>query len=115
MPADRLIVVNVEAAGMNNEMGEYVPGPVTPIRAWATKEDIGLRDILESGGNRQEVQRTWKIRYDPRIYGSPTALLSVQDDGRLFNVQSVAEVTRQRGGLAELRRRFLTITGVFTQ
>ena len=113
MPADRIITVNVQAEPKRNQYGETVPGPVTPLRVWASKEDIGLRDILETGGDRQEVQRRWTVRYDQRIYSSPTALLSVLDGGTTFNVQSVNEVTRQRAGLADLRKRFITITGVY--
>ena len=41
MPADRRIVVNVSAEGHRDERGDYVPGEVTPIAAWATRRDVG--------------------------------------------------------------------------
>ena len=113
MPADRKITVNVEAEGTRNSMGEYIPGPTTAHTVWASKYDVSLVDVLETGGARQEVQRRWRIRYSGVIYETPTARLEVVDGGVTFSVVSMAEVTRQREA-SDLRRRWIELTGAYT-
>ena len=114
MPADRVITVNVTGEETRNEHGEAVPGAVVPVRTWASIRDRDLRDIEEEGGSRAEARRDWVIRFDARIYEHDPVLLAVMDSGRAWNVLAVAELTRQRRGEADLRRRFLTIQGVYT-
>ena len=111
MPADRRIVVNVSAEGHRDERGDYVPGEVTPIAAWATRRDVGQERKVERGGAREETSRDWRIRWDRRIALSPTLLLEVEDELELFTITNMVEVTQQRGG-PDIRRRFLDLQGV---
>ena len=114
MPADRLITVNVYLDGVRDEHGEYVRGDPTPVRTWASIRDRDLRDIEEEGGSRAEARRDWIIRWDSRIVDFDPTLMDVVDGGRTWNVLAVAELTRQRRSEADLRRRFLTIQGVYS-
>ena len=114
MPTDRLITVNVTGEGMRNQYGEFVPGVVTPIRTWASRRDQSQQDIIESGGQRDETRRDWRIRWDRRIADVPVSMLSVVDGGVTFDALNVIEVTRQGRGQADLRRRFLDLQGVHT-
>lgn len=114
MPADRRIIVNVEALGTRNDQGEYVPGPVTAINVWASKRDKSQEDIQQEGGARNETRRDWVIRWDRRIALTPPSRLEVEDEGDTFNVLNLTEVTRRGRGQPDLRRRFLEIQGVFT-
>ena len=114
MPADRVITVNVMGEETRDEHGEAVPGVVVPVRTWASIRDRDLRDIEEEGGSRAEARRDWVIRFDARIYGHHPTLLAIVDGAQTWNVLGVSELTRQRRGEADLRRRFLTIQGVYT-
>ena len=111
MPLDRIITVNVETRGTYSDRGQYVAGTVTPLRVWATKTDRDLMDVLETGGDRGEIQRTWRVRWDSRIYAAQPELLAVVDDTLTFNIQNMAEVTGRDG---MTRRRFIDLTGVFS-
>ena len=114
MPADRQIIVSVQATGSRDEHGEYVPGPSTDIRTWASKRDRSAEDVATEGGQRGETRRDWRVRWDSRIVATLVSLLSVTDDGQIFNVLNVVEPTRQGRGQADLRRRFLDLQGVST-
>ena len=108
---DRRITVNVEAEGHRNEHGEYQPGPVTAHGLWAEKYDLRLEDVLDSGGDRQNVERRWTIRYNGTIYGTPVSRLEVVDGGDTFNVTQIREASA-RG--ENIRRRYIDIVGVHT-
>ena len=110
MPADRLITVNVDTGGTRNEHGEYTPG-YTSYRTWASKYDLTLEDVTDQAGTRDVITRRWRCRFDSRIYDGQLALMQVVDEGRTFNVTQVREVTRQGRGRADLRRRYLDVTG----
>ena len=113
MPADRRITINVSAEGTRNEQhGEYVPGAITPIGAWASRRDQSLTDIATEGGTRGQGRRTWRIRWDSRIARSPTSLLTVEDGALTFTISNMVEVTQQRRGGPDLRRRFLDLEGL---
>ena len=114
MPADRKLTINVSATGTRNEHGEFVPGDVTAISVWASRRDKSQQDIEQEGGTRTEIRRDWRIRWDRRIALTPVGQLDVVEDGLTFNVLNMIEVTRQGRGQADLRRRFLSIQGVFT-
>jgi hypothetical protein len=108
MPADRRIIVQLQAEGYRDPdlQGEYVPGAITAIGAWATRRDVGAELKLERSGTRDETARDWRIRWDSRIANSPTSLLKVEDGGETFTITNMVEVTQQRGA-PDLRRRFL--------
>ena len=114
MPADRLIEVNITTPGMRNQHGEYVEGATIAVRSWASRRDRSQEDIEQEGGTRDEVRRDWVIRWDSRIADVPVSMLSVVDGGVTFDALNVVELTRQGRGQADLRRRFLSIQGVFT-
>ena len=111
MPADRLITVNAQALGSRNEQGVFVPGATTVYRVWASKRDVTLEDVLESGGNRGVTERRWRIRYNGAIYLSSIELMTVEDGLQTFEVTNLQEITAQRDS-ADLRRRFMEISGV---
>ena len=114
MPADRRIIVNVMAEGTRPPelQGEHVPGAVTALGVWATRRDVGQERKLERQGTRDETSRDWRIRWNSRIASSPTSLLEVEDGGETFTIVNMVEVTEQRGGAPDLRRRFLDLQGV---
>ena len=114
MPADRRITVNVMAEGTRPPelQGEYVPGTVTAIGAWATRRDQSQELKVLSGGTRDETSRDWRVRWDSRIASTPVARLKVEDGGETFQVVNKVEVTRQRRGEPDLRRRFLDLQGI---
>ena len=112
MPADRRITINVSEEGTRNEHGEFVPGAITPIGAWASRRDVGQERKLERRGTRDETSRDWRIRWNSRIASSPTTLLKVEDGGETFTIINMVEVTAQRGGAPDLRRRFLDLQGI---
>ena len=121
MPADRLIFVNISTPSYRNEFGESVPGSVTPVRMWATRMDQPLNIIVETGGVRGELQRTWRIRWRADVAGSIATNLKV-DDGSLdirgnniiWGVSNLVEITGQGQGRQSLRRRFLDIEGLYS-
>ena len=114
MPADRLITVNVYAPGMRNDLGEYVEGPITSYRQWATKRDLTQEDLIDSGGAIDQTKRIWRIRWDSRIALTKVVSLQVVDTGEKFNIENMVEITRGGRGRQDLRRRFLDISGVYT-
>ena len=111
MPADRRITINVSAEGRRDDQGVWVPGTVTPIAVWASRRDVGQERKLERQGTRDETSRDWRIRWNSRIALSPTSLLKVED-GETFTITNMVEVTEQRRGEQDLRRRFLDLQGI---
>ena len=111
MPADRRITINVSEEGTRNEHGEFVPGAITPIGAWASRRDVSQERKIERQGTRTETLRDWRVRWDSRIANSPTTLLKVDDGAETFTIINMVEVTEQRSG-QDLRRRFLDLQGL---
>ena len=114
MPADRRIIVQIQAEGTRSPelQGEHVPGAVTAIAVWASRRDVGQERKLEREGTRDETSRDWRVRWDSRIALSPTSLLKVEDGAKTFTITNMVEVTEQRGGAPDLRRRFLDLQGI---
>ena len=114
MPADRRITINVSEEGTRPPelQGEHVPGAVTSLGVWASRRDVGQERKLERQGTRNETSRDWRVRWDSRIANSPTTLLTVQDGGETFIVINMVEVTEQRGGAPNLRRRWIDLQGI---
>ena len=112
MPADRRITVTVSTEGHRNDFGEWIPGEVTPIEAWASRRDVGQERKLERQGTRDETSRDWRVRWDSRIANSPTSLLKVEDGAETFTISNMVEVTQQGQGAPDLRRRFLDLSGI---
>ena len=113
MPANRLITVHVQTPGDYNQYGEYVEGAKVAIRTWASRRDRTQEDIHEEGGVRDETRRDWTIRWDSRIANTSTLDLGVVDGEDTFTIANMVEETRRRG-TQDLRRRFLTLQGVYT-
>ena len=111
MPADRRITINVSEEGHRDEHGDYIPGAVTAIGAWASRRDVGQERKLERGGTRDETSRDWRVRWDSRIASTPTSRLKVEDGGETFTIRNMVEVTEQRRA-PDLRRRFLDLQGI---
>ena len=112
MPADRLITVMVSATGTRGGSGRYIDGETTALRVWVYKHDLSLEDIVEAGGSRDTVNRRWRVRYDSRIYTTPTSRMDVDDGGAHFNITHMNEITDQGRGRQPLRRRFIDLSGV---
>ena len=112
MPLDRTIEVQVEIPGDYNDRGVYVPGAVSYLRLWATKTDRDLVNVIETGGERGEIMRTWRLRWNAAVYAAGPTLLTVVDDGVKFGVQNMVEVTGRQG---EYRRRWIDLTGVYSK
>ena len=112
MPADRRITINVSEKPTRDENGEVVYGAVTPLGVWATRRDVGQERKTERQGTRDETSRDWRVRWDSRIASSPTSLLEVEDGEETFTITNMVEVTEQRGGTPNLRRRFLDLQGI---
>ena len=113
MPADRRIIVQVMGEGFRDPalQGEYVPGEVTPIAAWASRRDVSQELKVEREGTRGETSRDWRVRWDSRIASTPTARLKVVEGTETFQVINKVEVTEQRGGAPDLRRRWIDLSG----
>ena len=111
MPADRRITINVSAEGMRNDQGEFIPGAVTAIGAWARRRDVEQELILERGGTRNETSRDWRVRWHPMIASSKTVNLKVVEGAETFQIINMVEVTQQGRGEPDLRRRFLDLQG----
>ena len=114
MPADRRITINVSAEGTRPPelQGEHVPGTVTAIAAWALRRDISEERKIERQGTRTETLRDWRVRWDSRIASTPVTRLKVVDGTETFTITNMVEVTAQRGGAPDLRRRFLDLQGI---
>ena len=114
MPVDRRIIVQVQAEGYRDPdlQGEYVPGEIVDYPVWASRRDVGQELKIERQGTRDETSRDWRIRWNSRIANSPTTLLKVEDGGETFTIINMVEVTEQRGGAPDLRRRFIDLQGV---
>ena len=114
MPADRRIIVQVMGEGFRDPalQGEYVPGVATPINVWASRRDVGQERKIERGGTRDETSRDWRVRWDSRIANSKTANLKVVEGTETFSIINMVEVTRQRRGEPDLRRRWIDLTGI---
>ena len=114
MAADRRITVNVSEPGYRDPalQGEWVPGTVTPINVWASRRDQSQELKVLSGGTRDETSRDWRVRWDSRIASSPVARLKVEDGGETFTITNMVEVTRQRRGEPDLRRKWIDLQGV---
>ena len=114
MPADRRITINVTSEGHRNDFGEFVDGEITPIEAWASRRDVSQELKVLREGTRDQASRDWRVRWDSRIANSPARLLKVVDGGVTFNIINKVEVTRQRRGEPDLRRKFIDLEGVFS-
>ena len=113
MPADRRITINVSSEGTRPPelQGEYVPGTVTAIGAWATRRDVSQELKVLSGGTRDETRRDWRIRWDSRIASTPVGRLTVDDGGETFTITNMIEITAQRRA-PDLRRRWIDLQGI---
>ena len=115
MPADRRIIVQVQAEGFRDPalQGEFVPGEIVDYPMWASRRDQTLTDIATEGGTRDQARRTWRIRWNSLIASTPTDRLGVVDGTLTFSVANMTEVTAQRGGAPDLRRRFIDLEGLY--
>ena len=63
MPFDTIITIHIEALGMRDEHGEYVPGPVTDYEVWADETGAGSIDTPTVGGLIVTAGRTFLVRW----------------------------------------------------
>ena len=114
MPADRRIIVQVQAEGSRPPelQGEYVPGEIVDYPVWASRRDVSQELKLERGGASNATIRDWRVRFNQAFMdATPLSRLKVTDGQDVFTVNNILEVTEQRGGAPDLRRRWIDITG----
>ena len=111
---DRRIIVQIMTEGHRDPdlQGEYVPGELVDYPAWARRRDVNSERRIERGGSRNETTRDWRIRWHALIASTPVTRLKVVDETVTFNINNMVEVTEQRGGAPDLRRRFLDLQGI---
>ena len=113
MPAGRRIIVQVQGEGFRDPdlQGEYVPGEVVDYPVWARRRDVSQENKIQGGGADDATHRDWRIRWHPLFFDTPLSRLKVTDGLDVFTVINLVEVTEQRGGAPDLRRRWIDITG----
>ena len=114
MPADRRIIVQVQAEGFRDPalQGELVPGAIVDYPVWARRRDVSQELKIERGGASNATVRDWRVRFNQVFMDTtPLSRLKVTDGQDVFTVNNIVEVTEQRGGAPDLRRRWIDITG----
>ena len=113
MPADRRIIVQVMAEGFRDPdlQGEYMPGEVVDYPVWARRRDVSRERKVELEGTRDDTNRDWRIRWNVLFLNTPTGLLKVVEGTETFEIINMVEVTEQRGGAPDLRRRWIDLSG----
>ena len=105
MPLDTRITIGIEAAGMRNDRGEYVPGPTTNYEVWSDSRNAGSQDVEESSGITIREIRTFMVRYFAALATAPINFVSITGaDGSTWNVLNRADSNE--------RRRFITIEAI---
>ena len=112
MPSGRRITVNVRAPGTRNDQGEFVPGALTALGAWARRRDVSAEKVIETGGIRGERIREWRVRWNGQIARAALTELEVEDETETFRVSSMVEVTEQGRGQPDLRKRWIDLQGI---
>ena len=105
---DRRIIVNVTGPDTRNQHGEVVPGVVTPLPVWSTRQDKSNEDIEQAGGVLGIVNRDYIVRFDARIADAGAALVGVVDGPLTLNVTNLTEASGDRVE----RRKFIRIQAV---
>ena len=113
---DRLLTVLVDGTGDYDDSGRYIQGPDVEHRVWGWRRDDRVGYDLNPSGARNEVQRTYRIRWHSAIADVSPIYLNLTDgttnaDGSLvrFNVNRLVEIT---GRDFDLRRRWLELTAL---
>ena len=107
MPLDRLVTIDIQGTGDTNAAGQYIAGPDTSYRRWATLVDTSISRTLEVGGLRAEEDALYRVRYFPELAGADVRLTFVtEDDGDNYRVTNITEPTGRDGNT---RRRWLEI------
>ena len=105
---DRVVTLTVDIGGSARASGEYAPNNVE-LTVWARRTDTGADLLLETGGARGELRRTYRLRYDRRI-------VSAIEAGRRVRLDDPdSELTTGLVTLAEprdTRQRWLDLTMV---
>lgn len=102
---DRRITLNVQAMDTFNNQGEHVPGIVTPIQMWATRNDLSTEDIAQAGGVSGVVTRDYIIRFREQIAMTPPKRMSIVDGASTL---AVINMTEARQGYE--RRKFIRLS-----
>ena len=110
---DRRVIIQLMAMGYRDPdtQGEYVPGEITDYPVWARRRDVSQELKIEQSGASDATHRDWRVRFNPLFINTPLSLLTVVDGIDTFSVINVVEVTEQRYGAPDLRRKWLDITG----
>ena len=53
----------------------------------------------------------WRVRWNALLASTPTSRLMVVEGTETFNITNKVEVTAQRGGAPDLRRRWIDLSG----
>ena len=113
MPAGRRIIVQVQGEGYRDpdRQGEFVPGAIVDYPMWASRRDVSQELKIQREGTRDETSRDWRVRWNSLIASSKTVNLKVVEGAETFQIINMVEVTQQRRGEPDLRRRFLDLQG----
>lgn len=109
---DRVVDLTLRTEGSRNEFGEWVPGTSTTRNVWASRRDTTLERNVTEGGSRQDIRRTYRVRWRADIVeavqqgAGGIGRLGLSDAGLAFTVVNVLEVAGKR---YELRRRYLDL------
>ena len=107
MPTDRIVTINIQAAGDYNDAGVFVPGADVLHRRWATLIDNSLERQLMGGGTRATDNVLYRTRYFAALAAADirTTFLS-EDNGPRYIINEITEVTGRDGNV---RRRWLEL------
>ena len=110
---DRRIVVKIMAEGHRDPdlQGEYVHGAITDLPMWARRRDVSEKRKIDRGGTRIEVTRDWRVRWNALLASTPISRLMVVEGTETFRITNKVELTAQRGGAPDLRRRWIDLSG----
>ena len=104
MPADRRIIVKLQAEGFRDPalQGEYIPGSITEHPLWATETSAGSIDTNTTTGVRVQRSVTFTVRWFKALVDTPINNVSVVgSDGFTYNAENISP--------SDERKRFIMI------
>ena len=102
MALDRRIRIDIEAPGTRDQMGNYIPGPVTSYPVWAERRSAGSNDSATAGGFITVSAQNYNVRWFRELETANLALVSVVDEfDQTWDADSIAS--------DDARRRLITL------
>ena len=105
MPADRRVIIQLQAEGYRDNGGLWVEGEITDYPRWATEQGAGSVDTATIGGTRVDRTINFTVRWFKVLADTPVDRVGVVgSDGFTYNADNVTA--------SDERKRFITIEGV---